>query len=440
MNTHLTINKLLVIIIFYTLSFTNWYCTSNKEQPQNEEQTIHNTKEIYTCPMHPSVKSDRPGVCPVCNMSLVKVTEQVQSKTTSEEVTPEAVTLSPSQQAIANVSTYTAERMTLHKEIRAVGTVDYVEPNYKLITMRFPGRLEEMYINCCTGQKVSVGDPIADVYSPEAISAQQEFILALNASEEVQQGSVDLSDAATLVKQAKNKLQRWGFTDEQISELEESKTVKELVTIYSPVEGTVIKNEYRAQYYASAGEVIAELVDLSKVWMYADVYENEIQFLKTEQIVEATSDAYPQEIFRGKIIYIAPTVDVSSRTVRVRVEFPNEDERLKLKMFVNATIQIEIADEIVIPSSAIISTGNRRVVWVQKSNNVFVPRDVRIGVKENDYVQILDGISAGEIVVTSGGYLLDSEGQLQMGMGTSEHEQHTEPDKKNNLKEQSHQH
>jgi Cu(I)/Ag(I) efflux system membrane fusion protein len=170
--------------------------------------------------------------------------------------------------------------------------------------------------------------------------------------------------------------------------------------------------------------VIAEVVDLSKVWMYAYVYENEMRFLKEGQKIIATTEAYPEEEFVGKIIYVSPQVDVSSRTVRVRVGFLNEDEKLKLDMFMNASIHIELDETIAVPQSAVISTGNRNIVFVKKSEKVFEPRNVTLGVSAENYVQILSGIEEGETVVTSGGYLLDSESQLQMGMGTSEHAQH----------------
>ena len=410
-----TKKKLSIIIMTIAISFLNWNCTSShNEQSKAEEHAAHKTKEFYTCPMHPSVRSDNPGACPVCNMSLVKAMEEETEISSEEKKSLGAVTISPSKQVMASVSTTVTEKMKLHKEIRASGKINYAEPNFKLITMRFPGRLEEMYINCCMGTKIKIGDPIADVYSPEAISAQKEFLLALNSYEETQQSGIDLSDAQTLLQQTKEKMLRWGFTEKQLSELQGSKMVNEIVTIYSPVVGTVIKNEYREQYYAKEGEVIAEVVDLSKVWMYAYVYENEMRFLKEGQKIIATTEAYPGVEFVGKIIYVSPQVDVSSRTVRVRVGFLNEDEKLKLDMFMNASIHIELDETIAVPQSAVISTGNRNVVFVKKSEKVFEPRNVTLGVSAENYVQILSGIEEGETVVTSGGYLLDSESQLQM--------------------------
>ena len=362
--------------------------------------------------MHPSVRSDKPGACPVCGMSLVEVTETEKEETDNEHQTLGDITISPSKKILANVSTTVAKKMKLQKEIQAVGKIDYAEPNYKHISARFSGRIEKLFVTF-TGKKIKQGAAVAGMYSPEIISAQKEFILAANSFEEVQQSGIDLSDAQTLLEQAKQKLIRLGFTDEQISELQQTKQEKEVVTIFSPISGTVIKKNVDVQQYVNVGENLFDVVDLSTVWLNADVFENEIQFIKLGQEVEATSEAFPNEKFIGKIIFISSTIDATSRTIKVRIEFPNTNEKLKLEMFVNAKIKIDLEEEIVDPISSIISTGNHNVVYVQKSEKVFEPRNVTLGTKTNDYVQIFSGIEEGETVVTSGGYLLDSESQLQ---------------------------
>jgi len=419
--------KLSIIIITIAVSFLNWNCTSsNNQEMKTDEHAEHKTNEYYTCPMHPSVRSDKPGACPVCGMALVKKTiEETEASSQNSEVNKSlgAVTLSPSKQMLASVSTTVAKKMKLQKEIRAVGKIDYAEPNFRHISARFSGRLEKLYLTF-TGQKVQQGDAVAEVYSPEIISAQREFLLAQNSFEEIQQSGIDLSDAQTLLEQAKQKLLRFGFTDEQIFELHETKQPKDVVKIFSQINGTVMKKNVNVQQYVNEGETMYDVADLSVVWMNADVYESEMQLIRLGQEVEATSETYPNEKFDGKIIFISPTIDASSRTVRVRVEFPNQNEKLKLEMFVNAKIKIDLDESVVVPQSAIISAGNRKVVWIQKSEKVFEPRNVTLGASAENYVQILSGVEKGETVVTSGGYLLDSESQLQMGMGTSEHAQH----------------
>ena len=393
------------------------------DETQPESVTTGGEQEsYYTCAMHPSVRSDRPGACPVCGMALVKKTAD-KATLAHDHSEVGTVKVSASKQVLANVSTMVVKRMRLQKEIRAVGKINYAEPNFRHISTRFPGRLDHLYLTY-TGQQVKKGDPVADVYSPEAISAQQEFLLALdsyNVSKDAQ--PVSTNGAAALLGQSREKLSRWGITETQIAELQQSRKVKELITIHSPISGTVLKKSVDPQHYAATGEDMYDVADLSTVWLYADVYEYELKRLNVGQVVEAASEAYPGEVFRGKITFISPTIEPSSRTVSVRAAFPNPNDRLKPEMFVNATIKIELPISVGVPVSAVLLTGQRQVVWVKKTDGVFEPRLVTIGERAGDYYQILSGIEEGETVVTSGGYLIDSESQLQTAT-TSGHEQH----------------
>jgi Cu(I)/Ag(I) efflux system membrane fusion protein len=377
---------------------------ADEAQPETVNQKTSEEQSYYTCPMHPSVKSDHPGACPVCGMNLVKRTEQVEMSK-EEHQSIGQVTISRTKQVLANVSTSTAMKMSLEKEIRAVGKIAYAEQNFRQISARFPGRIDKLYLTY-EGQQVKKDDPVADVYSPEAISAQQEYLLAKQ------------SNSSDLIQQSKQKLLLWGFTESQLKELDESGTVKNTLTLHSPISGTVLKKNIQQQQYVSAGENLFDVVDLSTVWMYADIYEYEIQGVKVGQMVEATSDAYPDDKFGGRITFVSPTVEASSRTVRIRAEIPNGTTKLKLDMFVSAVVKIKLSDGIVVPITAVLSTGTRQVVWVQKDAGIFEPRLVKVGERSNEYVQILDGINEGETIVTSGGYLIDSESQLEAAIGS----------------------
>lgn len=368
-----------------------------------------NEKNKYYCPMHSQVTSDKPGACSICGMTLVKrQTEKILHNVNT-------VTISPEKQVLANVSTSIAKKMSLEKEIRAAGTIEYAEPLFRHISTRFPGRIEKLYLTY-TGQKIRKGDPVADLYSPEAISAQQEYLLAKDSYNQVKDSPAIVTDGAlALLEQSKQKLLLWGFTDLQREELERSNKAKNIVTIYSPISGTVVKKNVDPQHYSQAGEDIYDVADLSTVWMYADLYEFEMKSLKIGDALEATSDAYPGESFRGSISFISPTIDPSSRTVRVRADVPNSQDKLKPDMFVNVMLKIKLPKTVTVPSSAILATGNRQIVWVQKEPGMFEPRQVKIGTRTEQFVQIIDGINEGEVVVTSGGYLIDSESQLTIG-------------------------
>jgi membrane fusion protein, copper/silver efflux system len=370
--------------------------------------------DYYTCPMHPSVRSDRPGACPVCGMALVKKSSLADTAAANVGELGE-VTVSPSQQVLANVGTSVAEVRSLVKEIRTVGMIVAAETNTRKISARFPGRIDHLYITY-TGQSVQRGDPVADVYSPEAISGQQEFLLALAGVER----EPESPSAKDLLVQSREKLLRWGFTGRQVEDLERMRIVRELVTIHSPISGTVTRKNVEPQHYAAAGEDLFEVADLSTVWMNAQVYEYEIRSLKVGETVVASADAYPGLLFTGRVTFISPTVDPASRTVNVRAEFRNPDGSLRTDMYVNAMIKVRLPAAVIVPTSALLSTGERQVVWVEKSDGVFEPRRVVVGQRAGEDVQILEGIKAGDVIVTSGGYLLDSESQLEAPARTSD--------------------
>ncbi len=390
------------------------------DEVQHESTQAHGEESYYTCPMHPSVRSDKPGACPVCGMALVK-------KTVQKDLSPgdldglQGVSLSPTQRVMANISIAKVERRSVSKDIQAVGVVSYAEPNYRHISMRFPGRLEKLYLSY-TGQTVRKGDPVADVYSPEAISAQQEFLLALDSYEQAANAEQTFAvSAAQLLEQSKQKLLQWGFTEKQISKLKETRKVNYLVTIYSPIGGTVVKKSVDPQHYAATGEDMFDVADLSTVWILLDVYEKDIRFIGRGQSAQITTEAYPNEKFKGRVVFIDPVLNPETRTIRVRTEFANLQGKLKPNMFVNATIAIPKTNALVVPSTAILSTGKRTVVWVEVKENTFEPRDVVVGSTSDGFTVILNGLDEGEQVAETGGFLIDSESQLSETVSEHKH-------------------
>lgn len=375
------------------------------------------TADIYTCPMHPSVVSNKPGACPICGMTLVKRSAQVEM-TGKEQADFEHVALSQTKQVLANVATTQIRRMRLKKDVHAVGKIDYAEPSFVHISTRFPGRLEKLYLNY-TGQTVKVGDPVADVYSPEAISAQREYLLALETSQQTSSADDDVRSRVTsLLDESKQKLLLWGFTTKQIEELETTGNVQNIVTIYSPVRGTVLKKNVDPQHYTAAGEDLYDIADLSTVWLYLDVYEQDLRTVALGQKVEARTAAYPGELFVGTITFISPTLDPSTRTTRIRAALPNSAGKLKPEMYVETSIVTLLPEALAVPSSAVILTGRRTVVWVEKSPGIYEARLVTLGDRAAEHYVVLDGLHEGDIVVSSGGYLIDSESQLQASAGS----------------------
>ena len=401
-------------------------CSTHEHHNGGNEatQTASSSEDYYTCPMHPSVRSSKPGACPICGMTLVKRSSQVKT-TERDSSTSGSVHLSPRDRLLANVSTSVVRRGALHRGIDIVGVIDIAEPNLRHITMRFPGRLERLYLTY-TGQIVHKGDPVAEVYSPEAISAQQEFLLASQQSGSHEgMDSTMIHNPSSLAGQSRQKLLLWGFTTQQIDELLKGRRVNELITIFSPITGTVVKKNVDPQHYASTGEVIYDVADLSTVWMNADVYEQDIRFIHVGQGITITSEAYPAESFSGKVAFIDPVMNGETRTIRIRTEFNNSSGKLKPQMFVAATINVEIPNVILIPSSAVLSTGKRTVAWIETSADTFEPRDVVLGARSDSTYQVLSGVREGESVVVTGGFLIDSESALRTPSTAEPHAGHS---------------
>ncbi len=368
--------------------------------------------EYYTCPMHPSVRSDHPGACPICGMTLVKRSERIGAADTGASALGR-VALSPSQQVLANVSVIFVKRARLRKQISAVGSIEEAEPSLGHITMRFPGRIELLHVTF-TGEHISRGNAVAEVYSPEAVSAQKEYLLALESADATKDAYPDIAEgSAALLSQSKQKLLRWGITEEQIERLSASRQVLDTLTIYSPVTGTVVKKYAQVQEYLSAGAALFDVADLSSVWLMAEIHESDLPWVRTGSAAEAVADAVQDTRFSGTVTFIDPVIDPGSRTARARIALANRNGALKLGMYLRVNLFADLSSELVVPASALLTTGDRAIVWVRKEAGVFEPRSVVVGARSGDQVQILHGLDQGESVVVSGGYLLDSESQLR---------------------------
>ncbi len=409
--------KLILILLFFLLISISFSMLYEYEVGKAE-------KYIYTCPMHPSVIRDRPGACPVCGMNLVKkqlgeaIKQEKMSEIGSAGEEMEKVTLSPTQKLLANVATEPVTRRSLSQEIYTVGKIDYNETNLAHVAARIGGRVDKLYVDF-TGKEVKKGEPLLEIYSPDLVSAQREYLLALNAYEKLKSGSLDepTQNSQSLLEASKEKLLLWGITEDQITELKTTKKVKTHMVIYSLTSGTVIEKFVREGMYVMEGENLYDIADLKNVWMFADVYESEISGAKIGQEVEVKTQAYPDEVFTGRISFIEPVLNPITRTAKIRADFPNPQHKLKPEMYVEVKIKSgQNQNCLTIPASAVINTGHRVVAWVEKEPNVFVPRDVKLGERLEDYYVVLNGLTEGEKVVSQGGFLIDSEAQLREGM------------------------
>jgi Cu(I)/Ag(I) efflux system membrane fusion protein len=364
-------------------------------------------EEYYTCPMHPSVRSDRPGSCPVCGMALVKKSVLAETATLDLKSLGE-VSLSPAQRVLANVSTTGATRTDLRREIVAVGNIVPAEPRKATVSARFNGRIEKLFVDAA-GARVRAGDTLFTLYSPDLISAEQEFLLSLETA-----NGGDRLPAFDIQEASRRRLiERFGLTEEQVRELAVGRKVSSTVTFRAPLGGTVLEKNIQEGQYVSEGAPLYGVADLSIVWALLDVYEDDLRFVHVGQTAALSSAAYPGIAFSGKVMFVEPEVNPETRTVRVRVELPNGRLSLRPNMYVSASIGVAIRNALAVPTSALLRTGRRNIVWQEVRSNVFQPREVAIGATSGGLTEIFSGLEEGSIVASSGGYLIDSESQLQ---------------------------
>ncbi len=412
----------LILLIVVAASGGGYYLWHAKTHKAGAEKAAQGPVQ-YTCPMHPFIIKDKPGACPICGMTLVPVkkAEGEQPKGKEAEMLGH-VSLSPTQMVMANVATTEVTVMSFNKEINAVGIVQYDQARQAKVTAWVAGRIDRLNVNT-VGAYVSRGKPVAEIYSPDLVSAQQEYLLALKSREQFKNSPIQsISQGGEgLVSSARQRLKLMGVKDEQIAALVKAGEPNIKLPIYTPLSGIVIEKIVQQGQYVNVGDPLFNIADLSTVWVEVEVYENEFPNIKIGQPVDILSQSYPGKIFRGRVAFIYPFLDPKTRTVKVRVEIANSDLRLKPDMFVNAKVKVPLGSSIVVPVSAVMDTGQRQVVWVEMKPGMFEPRDVKVGVSEGDNIQILSGLKAGEKVASSGGYLIDSEAQLKRG--SSRHEE-----------------
>lgn len=374
----------------------------------NSDNSNKNNKEYWTCTMHPQVHKDGPGACPICGMDLIKKvvddTADVSSKSDMEGM----ITLTTNQQILANVSTIKIKKENLKKELTAYSYLDFVEQNRKTIPAKFNGRIQKLFIDK-TGDYIKKGQALFEIYSPDLVQAQNDYLIAL---------SNNKNQNSSLIEASKKKLELFGLTSNQIDELKNSGKINLTLTYYSPVSGTVIEKKVQEGMYVNEGTTIYEVAELSTLWNIAEVNETDLPIVKLGSKVKLKLKAYPGEEFTGRVTFIYPVINPQTRTVKTRSEFSSQSNKLKPQMYGETIFSTDAGTGLLIPADAIIFSGNRNVVWVKTSDGMFETRNVQLGQKFGNKYQILSGLNEGEEVAASGGFLIDSESQLKTGTPT----------------------
>ncbi|KAA3599371.1 MAG: DUF3347 domain-containing protein [Calditrichaeota bacterium] len=440
--------KILIIFLMFLVA-----CGEKKEEhnhSQTETDSITNTT-IWTCSMHPQVRLPKPGLCPICRMDLIPLVED-----TSEEGNEREIKMSESAMKLAEIQTTKIERKFVDVEVRMVGKIVLDETKVKTISAWTNGRLERLFVDY-TGVRVRKGDHLVEIYSPELVSAQEEFLQTFQ-----------FANSESQKKSARKKLEILGVSSEQIQELEKTKKVKQNLIVNSEIDGIVIHKSATEGIYVKEGSPLYQIADFSKVWVFLDAYESDLQFLHYGQKVEFSVTAFPSEVFTGRVAFIEPTLNPKTRTVKVRLNVVNKDEKLKPEMFVKATLKATVTEDgsvienslegkwispmhpeivknnpgncdicgmslvkaeklgfadkeqkthapLVVPKSAVLITGKRAIVYVKVTNKnepTFEGREVNLGVRAGDFYVIKNGLQEGEEVVTNGAFKIDSALQI----------------------------
>jgi len=391
----------LILILGTFIGWLVFHPSQNKEEKHDQSAEVAQGT-IWTCAMHPQIRMEQPGKCPICGMELIPL---VKSSITS--IDPSAIHLSKEAAQLANVLTSVVSKQKPVKEVRLYGKVQADERLFQSQTAHVPGRIERLSINF-TGETVAIGQILAEIYSPELITAQQELL------ETVRTKNLQ----PELYEASKEKLRQWKLTDDQIAKIESSGVVQNNFEVVSNTSGTVTARRVNTGDHVSQGTVLFDIADLSKVWVMFDAYESDLQILHIGEKLSFTLQALPGIQFSGNIIFIDPVIDPVTRVAKVRVETGNQSGKLKPEMFATGIVLTtlnEYRNNMIIPKTAVLWTGKRSVVYVKQPGDepIFKLREIGLGPMLGESYVITEGLTDGEEIVTSGTFSVDAAAQLE---------------------------
>jgi Cu(I)/Ag(I) efflux system membrane fusion protein len=396
---------LLGVLLAVAAAAGAWTFIRWQEKPEplvaehSADRAQHGDVAYYTCPMHPSVREASPGKCPICGMGLTPVRQ--------EDLDSGTVVVDEVRRQQIGVTTAPAERRSLSRHIRAVGQVRVDETRLTDVNLRMSGWVHKLYVDE-TGQHVKRTQTLFTLYSPELYAAEREHLTAVKRKRE--EGSEALSE---LARASEQRLRLLGMSASQIRELERRGEAWEYVPVLSPATGYVIDKDIVEGGRIEAGSRVYRIADLSRVWIDADVYESDLPQVKVGQPVRVELPYVPGQTYEGRVDYIYPTLAEATRTGRVRVVLENPDLALKPDMYANVALEADLGERLAIADSAVIYTGPRRLVFVDLGEGRLRPQEVEVGVHADGYVEVTRGLQPGDVVVTSGNFLIAAESRIR---------------------------
>jgi len=343
-------------------------------------------------------------------------TKNMQGMEGMKEMAPApsgAVTIPAETRQLIGVRSTPVGYAPLEQEIRTVGTVEYDERGFTQVNLKVSGWIQEVFVNSI-GRPVRKGEPLFTLYSPDLLATQDEYLLALRMKAQLANSpqAEAKENAAALIASGRERLHLWNLADEQITALERRGKAESVLTVYAPSTGIVLKREAVPGKYVEPSMTLYEIADLSTVWVQADIYESEVTAVKIGQPASVAFAAYPGDIFLARVSYIYPSLNAEARTVRVRLELPNPGLKLKPGMYGDVTVRTNAERALVVPKEAVLDTGLRQLVYVDRGQGVYEPAPVKLGRKSQDRVEVLEGLKEGDRIVTSANFLIDADSKL----------------------------
>ena len=395
-----------------------WQLGAPREGPTRPElaNSGPGATDLHTCSMHRQVVQEGPGQCPICGMNLVPLESASAAR---PEAHNQGVRVSKNFLQNFAVRTSAVERTDLPARIRTIGYLDHDEAKLVSVSTKFPGWIENPRVNT-VGERISHGDVLFEIYSPELVTAQEEYLGALDYAVRLRtsgayEGAVTRAEA--LLEAAGERLRHWDLTAEQVEELRTAGEPSRTVEVYAPASGYVMEKigDSLAGIKVGPGTIILKIADHSTLWAKVEFYEHHLRDLRVGLRADISLDAFPGLRWQGRLLFFEPAMNPQTQTLTGYVEIENSDERLRPKMY--ATIEIQLpgaGDALVVPAQSVLRSGNdRNIVIIDAGEGLFVPREVELGIESDGQLQVVKGLAEGERVVTSSQFLLDSESNLQ---------------------------
>ena len=374
-------------------------------------------KQMFQCPMHPQIIQDHPGTCPICGMDLVPMDGSGASLAGMEDHA--AITIDAERQQLIGLRTEKVAEGVVSGELRALGRVAVDETRVRKVNVKVEGFVEKLFVDF-VGKPVAKGQPLFSLYSPDFVSAQREYLLALQTQKSLSGGSLQGS-GGELLESARRRLSLWDVPKETIDHLEQTGEIQKALTLRSPISGVVTVKNVMEGARITPADILFEITDLSRVWVQVDVYEAELSRAKVGMPAEMTTQASPGKTFKGRVAFVDAVMDPKTRTAKARVEFPNPKGELKPEMFGDVLLKGQGRKGLIVPLDAVLDAGTTKVVFVSLGEGKFEPREVSTGTSIGEKVEIRSGLLAGEEVVVRANFLVDSESRLKAALAQLTH-------------------